>query len=340
MTLLYDGIGSNGLAFIADQRTETCTGIGGVYRHWAFGRACLGQEWQKALRIAVREYKTPHLNTKQCKALTPELAILLKTYNIKTLIVLQSPPARGAESVHHNAWTVATGRTDNPYGWAGTCEDRGDYFLCPILHPGTYEWAYWWLIRRWMCRALSVARGDIHPFVWPTRLCPYDPAYLAVDIETNMKRDIISCIGLGTSRGACTFNWDTYQVAGTELVEPGRSESDEVYVRYMLASNIPKVGHNFSFDVHELRRRGIEVNGEIHDTLLLCKSIYGQYRRGLQQVAAIEGCIEPWKSLYKPKRVRKGQDPWVADPEGTRAYNTKDVIATGLIWESLSEKLA
>lgn len=337
--MFTDGTGSNHLAIIVDSRTESDKAIGGVLRYWGFGAQCLGRtEWGRTLRIAVRDHKEPPLSKKKLPK-SSELWQLLKARGISALIVLAAPPPPRGQQEKNNAWTVATGRTDNPYGWAGTVELIDGIYVCPILNPLGWEWAYHWLIRRWFERALAVARGKIAPREWPSDFF-WTSDYVSLDIETSKDQSILSFIGIGGPNGALSVPWDEYQIAGTDRIQAGRSKLEEEFVRSILAERTPKVGHNLSFDVYQLRKRGIEVNGDIHDTLLLARTVYPQYARGLQQACAIEMCIEPWKKLYKAPKVKAGLDKWIADPAGTQRYNRKDVIATAWLWESLYAKIS
>lgn len=337
--MFVDGSGSNGLAILTCSRTESDKNSGGVLRYWGFGPACIGRsEWDKTLRIAVREHGDAAENKRAITASTARLWQLLKERNIRALIVMAAPPSGEGKNEKNDAWTLATGRSDNPYGWAGTAELKHGVYICPVLNPNGWEWAYHWLIRRWFLQALGIARGIILPRPFANSgILTKD--YTTIDIETSKDRTILTFIGVGDSEGAFSVGWDEYQIAGTDRLAAPRSVYQENSIREILASDKPKVGHNLSFDIFELRRRGFEVNGEIHDTLLLARTVYPQFARGLQQSTAIEFCVEPWKKLYKAPRVGRGLDKWIADPEGTRLYNLKDVQATSWIFEALMGKI-
>lgn len=76
---------------------------------------------------------------------------------------------------------------------------------------------------------------------------------LAVDIETTPELDI-ACIGFSAdpALGVCV-----------------PLPLDDAGVKEALASPVPKVFQNGQFDVTVLRRHGFEVNGELHDTMLM-----------------------------------------------------------------------
>ena len=338
--MFTDGSGKNGLAVIACSRTESDKHSGGVLRYWGFGAQCIGRnELDQTLRIAIREHGDTADNKKGLMAQRANLWRLLHERNIKAVIVIPAPPSGAGANEKNDAWTMLTGRSDNPYGWAGTAELMDGIYVCPVLNPSGWEWAYHWLIRRWFLQGLGIARGSIRPR--PFSNCGIlTKDYLSVDIETSKDRTILTFIGVWDSAGAVSIGWDEYQVAGTARLTSPRTTLEEEYIREILASNIPKVGHNLSFDIFELRKRGIEVNGEVHYTLLLARTVYPQFARGLQQSTAIEFTVEPWKKLYKAPRVGRGLDKWIADPEGTQAYNLKDVLATSWIYEALSAKIS
>lgn len=335
-----DGSGSNGLAIIAGSRTESDKHSGGVLRYWGFGAACISRDqWDKTLRIAVREHGDAADNKKALMAQRARLWHILKERKIRALIVLAAPPSGQGANEKNDAWTLVTGRSDNPYGWAGTAELMDGVYVCPVLNPSGWEWAYHWLIRRWFLQALGLAQGSIRPRPF-TNSGILSQDYVSLDIETSKDRAILTFVGVGDSAGAVSVGWDEYQVAGTARLQPPRTKHEEEFIRSILASKTPKVGHNLAFDIYQLRQRGFEVNGEIHDTLLLARTVYPQYARGLQQSTAIEFTVEPWKKLYKAPRVGPGLDKWIADPEGTQAYNIKDVLASSWIFEALSAKIS
>lgn len=355
------GSGDNHLMVLCDARTKSCYESGGVLDFWGAGNRFLGRrEWGRTLRVAVRDYKQPPLHAKALKQLRPELDCLIRDHGIKAVLILQSPPSRGGdnEKVGTNAWRILGG-TGSLYGWSGTAWRTDGPWLAPSLNPAGYDWVYHWLIRRWFIQALAVAQGRVQPRVWPTIVTAPGPEMLAtlqriaesdeplaVDIETSMGGGLLSAIGLGTRSMAVSIPWQGYPVTGKGYYEPGIEElPGGIAIRDLalsiLKSNRAKIGHNLNFDIFQLRNRKFDIGGEIHDTLLMARSVYPQYRRGLQQVAAMEYCTEPWKSLWKPpSTAKKAGDIYLADPQGMRLYNCKDVVSTAWIFDSLERKLA
>lgn len=357
--MFVDGAGRNGLMILCDARTNACTKVGGVLRLWSFGKACIGvPAWNDSLRVAIRDHKEAPLGAAALKLVKRELADVIKSYRINTILILQSPIQVGEKSVN-NAWNIF--RPGNPAGWSGTVHMAPEgVWLAPVLHPDVHEWAYHWLIRRWFIQALEVAKGRMRPRPWPTstdiiteagpamleRLQAYiSEPHIVIDIETNMAKTIISAIGLGNGKSAVSVPWDAFQIAGTDRYEPEAGADIKAATRAVLASSSSKVGQNLNFDVYQLEKRGLKVAGDVQDTLLMSHSVFPQFSKGLQQIAAMHMCIEPWKSLHKPETAPRGQnkklyDKWLSTPLKTRIYNCKDVIATDWSYEALNAKLA
>jgi hypothetical protein len=336
--------------------------MGGVLDQWGFGNSSLGRrQWAKTLRVAVRDYKEPPLGAKALLKLRPELNSLIKKHGIKAVAVIEAPPPGRGQKKKNNAWNLL-GFPGNPYKWAGTVHRRPDgVFVCPILNYYGHEYVYSWLARRQLIQALEVAKGRVRPMEWPTLL--YTPNQdmldaliqlqvsseeLVIDIETNLAHTIFTAIGVGNSEIGISVPWDSFQISATDRYEPGIDDyaigaEIKTCLLDLLASNIPKVGHNFAFDIYQLREKGIPVGGEIHDTLDMSHSIFNQFDKSLQLSCAIVMTTEPWKSLHKPPKPKKKSvnfDPWMATPEETRVYNCKDVVATGRLFRALLKGLA
>ena len=335
-----DGKGTNGLMIIADRRTETDTQIGGFMRLWGFGRHVLGHTtWQSTLRVALLDHKEQPFKAKDMAGKRRQIDKIIKQHNIRTVCVLQSQVIPNGRTTNL-AWQIF--KPGSPFNWAGTVLYEGGLQICPILHPHNYEWAYHWLIRRQLLQAHYLATGKMAVRAWPKEITinpkVEDVArlarspYLAVDIETDSQKKIISAVGISDGKTAISAPWDDFVIAGTDRWQVGASASVKSEIRALLASPFIKIGHNFAFDVYNLRQRGIEVNGELHDTLLMSHSIFPQFRKGLQHCAAMCFAVEPWKSLHKPPHIKNG-DKWLATPEATRLYNCKDAVATAWIYE-------
>lgn len=353
----YSGDGSNGLALLVDARTKTCREIDGCLDLWGVGNRYLGKrEWKSTLRIALRDYGTKPWSMAEVREHKAEVDTIIKQAGITTVAMMQSPLIPGVKTVH-SAWNMF-GRAGSPYKWGGTVWQEDGLWRAPLLNPQSYEYAYGWLFQRWFVQALAVAKGRVRPLPWPTRsihpsrdMVAYlheianDPGPIGFDIETGMDGKMISAIGLSTATHAVSIPWEEFRIAGTAEYSPGvGSHQFGPLVRDMaldiLAADVPKVGHNATFDVLHLSKRGIKVGGELHDTLLMARVAYPQYRRGLQQAAAIEYCVSPWKSEYKKPRLEsKDEDIWLADPEGLREYNTLDAFVTRKLFDSLRHKV-
>lgn len=356
------GNGENGLLVLCDSRTSYDVQMGGVLDLWGFGNSALGRkEWGKTLRVAIREHKEAPLGAKALVKLRPELNSIIAKHNIKCVMVIESPPARGDHKKKNNAWNLL-GYPGNPYKWAGTVDRRPDgVFVCPVLNYYGHEYVYSWLARRQFIQALEVARGRVRPMEWPTLISTPNQDMLdallqlqvssedlVIDIETNLAHTIFTAIGVGNSDLAVSVPWDSFQISATDRYEPGIDDYPlgaeiKAVLLGLLASSIPKVGHNFAFDVFQLRERGISVGGEVHDTLDMSHSVFNQFNKSLQQACAIVMTVEPWKSLHKPPKPKKKSvnfDPWMATPSETRVYNCKDVVATARLRKALLKVLA
>lgn len=344
--MIIDGPGSNHLMIMFDRRTDVDVQVGGVMRRSGFGRAALGEtEWKKTIRVSILDYKQEPHKAKEMGAVRQSINSIINSHSINTVVVLQSSQFADVRTTNL-AWNVF--KPGSPYNWAGTVLPINGVNVCPVLNPYNADWAYNWLIRRQLIQAHSLATGTLRCREWPTLITVPGPSmtselerllkapYVAIDIETDTKKSIISCIGISDGRGAVSVPWDDFVVAGTDRWEVGAAASTKDLVRQLLASGSTKIGHNFTFDVYNLGQHGIEVRGPLEDTLLMSHSIFPQFRKGLQQCAAMCFAIEPWKSLHKPPTMKDG-DKWLATPEATRLYNAKDATATVWIYEKFLE---
>lgn len=356
--VLTDGSGSNGLAVIWDSRTVGCMVSNTVYSDWKIGRQALGKEqWAQTLRIALRDAETLPLTAKQTQEAKPDVSRLLQRKKIKAVLLVQSPSLPNIRQTH-SAWNLL-GHGGNPYQWAGTVETIDGMAICPILTPFNYEYVYEWLIARWIRQAHAIARGTLEALKWPKEVikpCPemqdaltwwrFNNDPLAVDIETNMAGTIITAIGLSDGKRSISCPWDEYPISGSFGEREPAIESYADGSRYKRAitdilqcEGIPKILHNGTFDVLQLKKHAINLAGFRHDTLLMHRVVYPQYRHGLQQACATEFAVSPWKSLFKPPKVAQEQDPWLGEPRALRAYNSKDTFATWHLYDRLKKKV-
>lgn len=357
--MFTSGDGSNGLAVIVDARTKLCKETNTVLdlSNW---RRFLGKdEWHRTLKIALRDHATePYRNT-EMPALQHALQQTMATNRIRCAIVMQSPAVPNVRQTHTAFACLGPG--GSPYKWAGTVWRHDDalFQIAPILNPSNYEDVYEYLIRRWFQQAHAVACGTVTPMPWlslithvGTQMAEGMEALvksarpIAIDIETNMSRTIITAIGFSDGVYTVSVPWHGFHISGTNKREPAlrclrMGRYIETLALTVLASDQPKILHNGAFDVYELAQHGIELRGFEYDTLLLHRVCYPQYRHGLQQACATEFAIEPWKCLWKaPSAVRgTGEDIWLSDPTEMHIYNAKDSYATWQLFDHLRRKV-
>lgn len=358
--MLHSGDGSNGLAVVVDSRTKLCRDTNTVLdlSNW---RHFLGKkEWDCTLKLALRDYGTTPYGSKDLPTLQRDVHALLLERGIKCAIILQSPATPNVRQVH-SAFSIL-GPGGSPYKWAGTVWRHEDapWLIAPILHPANYEDVYEYLIRRWFRQAHAIASGTLTQMQWPVlhsdvnaetsnalRRITEASHPVAVDIETNLQRTIITAIGFSNGTDTVSIPWHGFRISGTEddYEYPLRryilGKQIEEMARKCLASATPKILHNGAFDVYELAQHGITLNAFAYDTLLLHRVAYPQFRRGLQAACATEFCVEPWKTQWKPPLAVRGtnQDIWLSDPEAMRIYNAKDAFCTWQLFQHLKGKV-
>lgn len=167
---------------------------------------------------------------------------------------------------------------------------------------------------------------------------------LAVDIESYSTDNLITAIGISDGVVSVSVPWDSFTPYGTSELELGRSQAQERLVKNILASNCPKIFHNYTYDVPFLEAKGCPVGGTIHDTMALHGIVYKQWRHGLQRACATELLIPPWKSIWHPKHPPSGLSKddaewWILEPTALREYNAKDAfytwhLANALAWKA------
>lgn len=354
----YDGSGANGLAVIVDVRSKFDHETDSVLREWALGRRALGRgRWAQTLKVALREYGSDPWTAKRVKEEKDGILSSLARYGIRVVVPVQTPATANIRQVH-SAWNMF-GSPGNPYKWAGTVDVGPILSVAPILHPANYEYVYGYLLERWLKQAHAVAAGKLTPMPWPEchihpgpeifetlRCIRRSTAPVSIDIETNMAGTIVTAIGFGNEHGVVSVPWHSYIVAGTNgEVEPSLLEYSSGKAIQHLAMQIlehpgiPKILHNGTFDVLQLAKYGITLRGFEHDTLLMHRVVYPQFRHGLQQACATEFCVEPWKTKFKPPKVAREADPWLGCPVALREYNAHDTYATWQLYQHLKGKL-
>lgn len=357
VAMICEGTGQNGLAIVVDTRSRADQLENCVLRNWRLGKEALGfVDWARTLRIALRENDTAPWTAKQTGEAKDAVVGKLRSARIKCVVPVQSPANPGVRQVH-SAWNLL-GHGGNPYKWAGTVERGPDWAVAPILHPNNYEAVYGWLITRWLRQALALAQGKLSPLAWPhIDLHPEKSTFnatadiakkslpCAVDIETDMAGTMVTAIGLSDGEHTVSVPWHRFHISGSNgEYEPALGEytqGDAIQRKVLQILESPrqeKILHNGTFDVLQLAKHGIRLQGFTCDTLLAHRVVYPQYRHGLQQACATEFCVEPWKSLFHPPKV-KGEDEWLGCPINLRTYNGKDTYATWQLWRHLKEKM-
>lgn len=145
---------------------------------------------------------------------------------------------------------------------------------------------------------------------------------LSVDIE---------CIPETCELTSIAFATNVFSICipfAAQYLQPYWSESEELavweVVQEILASQTPKVFHNFIFDVQVLRYAGITVNGAIHDTMVRASELNPLLPKGLKDVARLYLYCEPWKDQKDFKLT--------GDADAFYRYNAIDAARTLSIW--------
>jgi uracil-DNA glycosylase family 4 len=222
--------------------------------------------------------------------------------------------------------------------------------IFPSVHPGfvTKQPAFYPVFERWFKTAIDLSTGVKRPFKWGRLVTkpPYGPALvelameaqngtpISVDIENNPETSVIRCIGVGTSKLAVSLPMLEQEYQGYPKTETG----DLLLLRHILASDAPKIFHNFQHDVAELREIGYEINGTIEDTLLMHTVIAPRLRHRLTDVAAFEMHAERWKTKFGDTKDDKGAEEdktkrFTSAPlDDLLPYNAKDVQGTAILY--------
>lgn len=118
---------------------------------------------------------------------------------------------------------------------------------------------------------------------------------LSVDIETGW--GCITCIGFGPdAHSAMCVPFVDLRTANKSY---WRDPEDEVQmwgmVRDLLASPVPKLGQNFTYDAQWLYEYGLSVRNYRHDTRLLHHALYPELDKDLGTMAALYTDLGGWK---------------------------------------------
>lgn len=150
---------------------------------------------------------------------------------------------------------------------------------------------------------------------------------LSIDIEVFQNE--ITCIAF--AHDATFAMCIPLSIAGGSYWPP--DEEREVWKRIAMicCSNRPKVFQNFIFDTMFLSRFGIEVGGEIHDTMLAAGLLHPELSKGLDDLGRLYTFTPAWK----------GSRDWSAsvNPEELWRYNATDAAITREIFDRQMEEL-
>ncbi len=353
--MTYVAAGTNDdLVILCDSRTQYDYRLGtGVLTKWGFGTAALGRStWNRTTRIAAFDYgkKTTAAGRERKRQ---EIRKILSDISPRVCVVLASQRDESKQKVDQldEAPTDVKGSfcwqaLDPPASlesMAGTFWKRGETYVVALQNPANCEHAINWQIAEHLRRASRVAWGTEH-------LLDLDDASeclpniretspLAVDIETIPHSRTITMIGVSDGKNTVAIPWDAYKIKDTGETTAGVSSAQHDWVRKILATDRPKIFHNYVYDVPFLQSRDIEVRGPIHDTMLLHGLVYKQLRHGLQVCVALEYAVEPWKTLFA---AGKNRDPdpsvWAMGEQRLRRYNLRDTAFTWHLGKTLSRK--
>lgn len=249
------------------------------------------------------------LSPEQTEACRERLAADIAATNPRVILCL------GGEALH-----AVTGH-EKISEWQGYVQHLDGRIVIGAYHPSfvmrsgmkPYPW-----LRQAVSRAARASREGlvvVAPPRTPAALPGSPPSRLSFDIETVGFTSQIERIGLAWPSGATSLLW-TYGIFDA--------------IRRLLGGPGLKIAHNMNFDIPRLRKAGIEVRGEWHDTLwgaqLIDPDAPGY---SLNEVAPFYLDLERWKHEGNPgsRRVDEmhGVPPAVRR-EKEREYNLKDAF--------------
>ena len=142
---------------------------------------------------------------------------------------------------------------------------------------------------------------------WTEQTLAERPSLLSCDIETGAGQ--IKCIGFARSRSeALVIPFVDQGVQGWSYW----SESEELRawacVDKLLASDIPKVGQNFLYDLQYLLRVGLRPESCLEDTMLLHHSLHPELQKGLGFLGSIYTNEASWKLMRRQRPDTEKRD--------------------------------
>lgn len=297
------------------------------------------RNWSDYTRIALFDYKAKPGALERAAA-KEQLRYWLDENAPKVTIVIPTVALEADDKADTVCWSVFGA----PEGLAAMRSTFFEYcdaqYVTPIFGFSPFlKELQKWQNEQTIRRAQRIASGlDETLFcrekiIFPTHLdiATLKERFLAVDIESIEGTDLITAVGLSDGVTAISVPVDTYLPYGRDLKELGGTREQLQALKEVLASDIPKVFHNYTFDVPRLTRCGFPVNGDIHDTFCAMAIAYPELSHGLQSSVAALLSVPPWKSLWHPKLpgiTREDIEYWICDPIGLRDYNADDAFYT------------
>jgi len=169
----------------------------------------------------------------------------------------------------------------------------------------------------------------------PDELASYldGATFLSVDVETP-REDRYTIELCGVSKGS-----------GSGIVFPWREPHISIMREVLEASNVAKVGHNFSFDDIAFRAAGIRMGGTIIDTIQAAALLWPPFREARRRRwSALTTCccrvldfVPMWKHPEDPttQAFYRAAFPTIPDWQHPRLYCALDCIYTGALWPRL-----
>ena len=141
-------------------------------------------------------------------------------------------------------------------------------------------------------------------YAWWREHAP-EARHLAVDIET--LRGQIRNIGFATGRQHAINI--PFIVRGESYWPTLAGEwAARQFVQMALASDLPKIGQNFLYDLQYLRKEGFTVRNYREDTMLLHHALYPEMQKGLGFLGSIYTSEPAWKLLRGKTEELKSDD--------------------------------
>lgn len=336
-----------------DQRIFNNTGETHVLNGWSPGVEIFGWgPWHRIKKHAMFPYGKNPNKTAIHRAKDTVREMVAKHDGI--VVVLQTPGASSGEDDTHThgslAW-AALSPPDTIDNMFGTYWNYGvaTVMACPTLYRRQSQLQRWEL-GQFLDRVKN--NDEIFPF-HTMELHPTDSALaavkamktlpLSVDLETIPSTNTITAVNLSANNITVSLPWDAYDTPdGTHVRKLPAAHKRAVLE--LLEAHTPKIGHNIAFDKRELAAKGIALNGQLVDTMLMSRTITPELTHGLQKVTARWLPCPPWKSCFKPQGLKPGvhkdhPDYWRTDPEGLRTYGAQDAFYTARLAYTLAPKI-